>query len=77
MKALQIAIKAYYKKQNNSHPSCFDTKKEYMQWIQLEADAPTEPRKFPCRDCTSCYQKEMISAGRCYISEVDVSKISS
>lgn len=76
MKILQTAIKEYYTKANKvSQPACFNSQKEYTAWVTLEADAHTEPRKFPCRDCTSCYQTQMKTEGRCYIPEVPVARI--
>ena len=76
MKVLQIAIEKFFNEtKKDPFPSCFKSKKEYLQWTTLEADAPTEPRKFPCRDCTRSYQATMRSENRCYIPLVNVSKI--
>lgn len=76
MKILQTAIEEYFGKvKKDKTPKCFTDEKEYNQWITLESDAPTEPRKFPCRDCNSGYQNKMKTAGKCYIPLVPVEKI--
>ena len=76
MKILQDAIKGYFSETKDiAYPKCFNNKAEYVAWVKLEEDAHTEPRKFACRDCTSCYQTAMIEANRCHIPTVKVARI--
>jgi hypothetical protein len=52
-------------------PPCFESSKQYAEWVDLEGSAPTPPRKdFPaepnyCRDCSPEGQAAMKKAGRC------------
>lgn len=74
MKILQTAIDTYYADTKGKQPKCF-TKKEYNAWVKHEDLAHTEPRKFPCRDCTVQYQRDMSAAGKCHIADIPVAKI--
>jgi hypothetical protein len=49
----------------NKFPACFDSKKQWKAWYEVEAIAHTKPRLFPCRDCTNEYHSQMAAAGRC------------
>lgn len=75
MKVLQDAIAGYYEGNVDRFPTCFNSLAEYKEWLRLEVDAPTEPRRFPCRDCTVEYQRRMVGEGRCRIAKVSVEKI--
>lgn len=76
MKILQDAIDGYFSKHNASEmPSCFEKESQFQSWLKLELEAPTQPRQFACRDCTSEYQAEMTKQGRCRIPGVPVAKI--
>lgn len=47
-------------------PLCFDSKKQYGEWLEVEDIARTKPiRKNICEDCTSFYKSQMIIEGRC------------
>lgn len=76
-KQLDVAIDNYNKHmEDHDYPACFDTEKDFVVWCQLEHMAPTKVcRKLVCRDCCPEYQKKMTRAGRCFNSEVDLSKI--
>lgn len=76
MKILQDAIEAFYSKaKNDKYPKCFNSVKEYECWTAHENIAHTEPRLFPCRDCTTEYQSEMVGTARCYIPMIAVRRI--
>ena len=71
MKYLQQAIEEYQRKiRTIEFPSCFDDSTHWDDWLRLEEDSPTEPRKFPCRDCTSEYQHKMRLANRCLVPHI-------
>lgn len=74
MKILQTAIIEYFGDTETKIPKCFN-KEEYQSWLTLEAFANTEPRQFPCRDCTKSFQKEMRKVNKCSIPSIDVTKI--
>ncbi len=73
MKILQEAVKTY-QESIQGKPSCFSDK-EWKTWLMHEEIAHTEPRRFPCRDCTSEYQKRMEAVGRCLIPGIPVQKV--
>lgn len=76
MKILQDAIEGYFGgRKAIDKPECFDSEDQFTSWLTLEAEAYTQPRKFPCRDCTPAYQAEMSRKGRCRIPNVSVVKI--
>ena len=76
MKYLQQAIEEYQTKiRTMDYPSCFDDSSHWEDWLRLEEDAQTEPRQFPCRDCTLDYQYKMRVAGRCLVPDVSVEYI--
>lgn len=74
MKILQKAIEEFFEDTKGKKPLCFE-KKNYKTWLKHEEIAHTEPRKFPCRDCTSKYQGEMRDKGMCHIPLIPVVKI--
>lgn len=76
MKYLQQAIEEYQAKVRNlDFPPCFDETSHWNDWLRLEEDAQTEPRQFPCRDCTVDFQHKMRLAGRCLIPKISVEYI--
>lgn len=76
MKLLQEAIDGYFSEHNAAKmPECFDKESQFQGWLSLELEAPTQPRRFACRDCTSEYQSEMVKQGRCRIPGVPVAEI--
>lgn len=47
-------------------PRCFDSRKQYDGWLEVEKTAATEPfRRNVCDDCTKGFKLRMIAAGRC------------
>jgi len=50
----------------NGMPPCFNSKKEYNEWIRHETVCHTLAfRKNVCEDCTSRYKTDMILKNRC------------
>lgn len=76
MKILQQAVENFFSEvKGDKIPKCFNSVKEYDTWIAHEHIAHTEPRQFPCRDCTKEYQSRMVAEARCYIPMVRVERI--
>jgi|694.fasta_scaffold15160_16 hypothetical protein len=76
MKQLKVAIKNFEELMKNVEvPPCFDSKLEYLFWLEGEKEAPTQPPRFICRDCDVSYQRRMIKQGRCFNKEIDLRKI--
>jgi hypothetical protein len=77
MKQLTVAVTNFSEAMRDVEvPPCFNSKLEYVFWLEGEKEVPTQPvRKFICRDCSPSYQKRMIKEGRCFNSEVDLRKI--
>jgi hypothetical protein len=76
MKILQEAIEQYQSRMiGTAMPPCFPNRDHWNDWVRLEREAKTEPRKFACRDCTRCYQKKMVQQGMCLIPEINVELI--
>ena len=75
-RALQQALSNFTEHmRENETPACFTTE-EFRAWKLHEEEIKTLPlRAFVCRDCTVVYQKEMLAQGRCFQSNVDISKI--
>jgi len=74
-RALQSAIANFVEHMlDRETPACFSAK-EYKGWLKLEKEAPTKPRAFVCRDCTSEFQREMRLQGRCFNSTTVLEKI--
>lgn len=47
-------------------PRCFDSRKQYDAWLEVEKTAATEPfRRNICEDCTKSFKLRMCAAGRC------------
>jgi hypothetical protein len=52
--------------QSRRFPKCFDSQKQYEEWLDEEAIANTFPvRRNICEDCKSFYKSQMILEGRC------------
>jgi hypothetical protein len=48
------------------YPPCFESSRQYKDWLELEAAAPTLPvRQNFCEDCNICYKSQMVREGRC------------
>ena len=48
------------------HPKCFESRKQYEEWLDHEAIANTVAfRRNICEDCTRCYQAQMVKEFRC------------
>lgn len=76
MRILQDAISLYKSKVvGNSMPPCFPNRDHWMDWLRLEKEAKTFPRKFACRDCTRKYQLKMIRCSSCVIPDINVDYI--
>ena len=73
MKILQEAVKTYQSSVQGK-PSCFSDK-EWKTWLMHEEIAHTEPRRFPCRDCTTEYQRRMVIEGKCLIPRISVKRV--
>ena len=66
MKVLTLAYDAYKSAmEGKEFPDCFDSKKQFESWYEMETFAHTKPRLFPCRDCTKDYRLEMMNHKRC------------
>jgi hypothetical protein len=47
-------------------PRCFDTRKQYNDWLEQEKSAATEPfRRNICEDCVRSFKMLMCSQNRC------------
>jgi hypothetical protein len=47
-------------------PRCFDSRKQYADWLEAERSAPTDPfRRNICDDCTRSYKMQMVAQRRC------------
>lgn len=46
-------------------PRCFPSQADWVEWLDFRAGAHS-----PCEDCSSCYQRKMLAAGRCERPEV-------
>lgn len=47
-------------------PKCFDSLKQYEDWLDEEAIAHTFPiRRNICEDCNVCYKNQMVTEFRC------------
>lgn len=69
MKLLQQAIEQYTTGMlGRDMPPCFDDKKVWDAWLLLEEEAKTEPRQFPCRDCTHRFQELRCAEDRCLVT---------
>lgn len=77
MKILQEAVSSFKTRiVDYDYPPCFESQEQFQAWSALEAEAPTMPiRQFVCRDCSSCYQKEMTEQNRCLIPSINLKKI--
>lgn len=75
-KVLQQALQNYKRgMRKRDYPAC-TTEKEFHYWTLLEAESRTQPiRRFYCRDCSVAYKEQMVAAGRCYQSDVNIEKI--
>jgi hypothetical protein len=48
------------------HPKCFESRKEYEEWLDHEAIVNTTAfRRDICEDCTNAHQGQMVREGRC------------
>ena len=66
MKVLQEAYDNFLKgMEGRDYPKCFESKKQYESWYEVETIAHTKTRMFPCRDCTPEYRELMVAEGRC------------
>lgn len=73
MKLLQQAINQYQTNMvGQMFPPCFGSASQWKEWLALEEDAKTEPRKFACRDCTEQFQSRAMRNGTCLIPEIPV-----
>lgn len=54
-------------------PRCYDSKKEYEEWLDAEAIINTKDfRRNVCEDCSKCYQNQMIEKNRCVNPQLTV-----
>lgn len=66
MKVLQVAYDNYINHvSTREFPDCFESKKQFDLWMEMEALCHTKPRAFPCRDCMPEFQKEQAAKGNC------------
>jgi hypothetical protein len=70
MLILQEAVETYFSHPIELFPKCFQSAKEYADWLQAEEESFTEPRQFVCRDCTVEYKNKMMNEGRCVIGHL-------
>ena len=57
MKLLDTAYGTYLDAMDTrKFPDCFESKKQFEVWQEVESIAHTKPRAFPCRDCTNEYR---------------------
>jgi hypothetical protein len=73
MKILDDAYENYLKMMDGGadYPDCYDSKKQFEAWQEMESIAHTKPRALPCRDCTVAYQQRMAEEGRCANSRLE------
>jgi hypothetical protein len=77
VKCLQEAINNHAESmRGREFPLCFESKKQYTDWVRLEMESNTVPvRQFICRDCDPIYQRKMSLEGRCVNSNIDIRRI--
>lgn len=47
-------------------PRCFDSRKQYVDWLEQEKSSATEPfRRNVCEDCTRQFKLRMCAQNRC------------
>lgn len=57
--------RAILNKNAGSYPACFNSSREYHQWLLLLRISKDHPGVGFCVDCTPEYKMEMMSEGRC------------
>lgn len=51
---------------NRKCPPCFESSRQYKDWLEQEAVAHTVPvRRNICEDCNLAYKNQMVIEGRC------------
>ncbi len=60
MKVLTLAYDNFVESmKKRDYPTCFESKRQFKAWYEVEKIAHTKPRLFPCRDCTNEYRSQM------------------
>lgn len=52
------------------HPRCFDTQKQWVEYIEARQDMGRRGWKNYCTDCTPDYKDKMVVQGRCAFPRV-------
>jgi hypothetical protein len=51
---------------NRKYPKCFESSRQYKEWLEQEDLAHTVPvRRNICEDCNLAYKNQMVIEGRC------------